>query len=294
MKINISVALTVYNGERYLAKQLQSIKDQVLQPIEIVIVDDVSSDNSEELIRNFDFGPIACRYYKNETNLGPVANFKKAIGLCSGSFIALCDQDDIWLPHKIKRLYEANLLKDQLKPVVSYSDASLIESDDTFTAKSVYKDVWKIKPANYGLKMLLVDNVIIGCSSLINSKMKDEVMKMPVQGVMMHDHWIALIANSFGETAFVNESLLLYRSHTGSVTEKIPLRGIISKIKTELQSKSNYLNNNIVQAKEFKNTYKSDISLADLKILNKFISLEKQPFAVKRLYTKLLKMYSNR
>ena len=294
MKIDISVALTVYNGELYLAKQLQSIKDQELQPIEIVIVDDVSSDGSDELIRNFDFGPIKCRYYKNEVNLGPVANFKKAIGLCNGSFIALCDQDDIWLPHKIKRLYEANLLKNQLKPVVSFSDASFIDSDDTFIAKSIYRDVWRTKPWRYGFKMLLVDNAVIGCSSLINSKMKDEVMKMPVTGVMMHDHWIALIGNSFGEAIFVNEPLLLYRSHSGSVTVKVPLKGIIAKFRAELEQKQGYFSQNILQAKLFSDTYQTDLNPAHLKILNKFINLEKQPFIVKRLYTKFLRMYSNR
>ena len=294
MTINISVALTVYNGERYLTEQLQSIRDQELLPFEIVIVDDCSADASAAIIKDFDFGTIQCRYYKNEHNLGPVANFKKAIGLCTGNFIALCDQDDVWLPAKLKRLYEAMAVKNQWVPAVSFSDVSLTASNGTVIAASIFKEAWKIKPCNYTFKMLLIENVIIGCSCMINRKMQDEVLKMPTQGVMMHDHWIALIGNTLGEASFINEPLLLYRSHNASVTLKVPVTGLISKIKREFGIMHGYLEDNMQQAKQFKEVYYKDLSIKDKRTLNRFLKLGKMPFLIKRLYTKTLKMYVNK
>src|SRR5215468_9284257 len=90
----VSIALCTYNGEKFLQKQLDSLLEQTYPNIEIIAVDDASTDNTWRILMN-----SAKRYsnklklYKNEKNLGYSLNFERAIKLCRGDFIALSDQD---------------------------------------------------------------------------------------------------------------------------------------------------------------------------------------------------------
>lgn len=291
---HISVALAVYNGERFLEQQLISILNQELLPFEIVIVDDGSNDKSQKIVESFNYCSVKLRYYKNEQNLGPVGNFKKAIGLCTGDFIALCDQDDIWLPVKLNRLYEAVVTKNQDKPAVAFSDVTLIDSTGNIISTNLFKDIWKIKPPNYTFKLLLIDNVLIGCSCMFNKQMQVQITKMPVNGILMHDHWIALIGYSFGQYTYIADPLLLYRSHNESVTEKTPVSGIQNKIKAELQARRKYMQQNHQQAKHFKDAYLNQLSNAHRGDLDNFLTLAQGPFFIKRFYAKALKIYANK
>ena len=86
----ISVAMTSYNGEKYIQKQLDSILNQTLKVDEIIICDDGSTDRTVEILKQY---PVTL--YQNEKNLGYRLNFKKAMELCSGDFVFLCISDKI-------------------------------------------------------------------------------------------------------------------------------------------------------------------------------------------------------
>ena len=103
----VSVVLATYNGERFLKQQLDSVINQTYPNLEIIVVDDGSSDNTINILNEYAIRYRNVSVFKNEKNLGFVKNFDKACGLASGEFIALCDQDDYWLPDKIKRCVEA-------------------------------------------------------------------------------------------------------------------------------------------------------------------------------------------
>ncbi|MFT4918317.1 MAG: glycosyltransferase involved in cell wall biosynthesis, partial [Zhongshania aliphaticivorans] len=96
----ISVAMCTYNGERFLAEQLDSILNQTYKNIELVVVDDVSTDGTLRLLDEYAARDGRIRVIRNSENIGFVRNFEKAMGACSGEFIALADQDDIWFPEK--------------------------------------------------------------------------------------------------------------------------------------------------------------------------------------------------
>ena len=102
MKDKISIAMTTFNGERYLREQLDSLYFQTLLPDEIVVVDDCSVDNTKEILEEY-HKKKGLIYYINESNVGVNKNFEKAISLCSGDYIALCDQDDVWFKNKIEQ-----------------------------------------------------------------------------------------------------------------------------------------------------------------------------------------------
>src|SRR5258708_29962312 len=118
----ISVAMCTYNGARFLAQQLESIVAQTRLPDELVVCDDVSADESPEIIRKFaKNAPFPVRLELNEKNLGSSKNFEKAIGLCRGGLIALADQDDVWKPQKLAVL--ETVLENHPEVGYAFSDA---------------------------------------------------------------------------------------------------------------------------------------------------------------------------
>ena len=94
----ISVCIATFNGEKYISSQLDSILNQVVPVHEIIISDDMSTDNTIEIIKNCN-NPII-KIFINKERLGVAKNFENAIKHANGDFIFLCDQDDIWLKNK--------------------------------------------------------------------------------------------------------------------------------------------------------------------------------------------------
>src|SRR5215207_2518174 len=101
--VRISIALCTYNGEQYLQQQLDSFVAQSRPPDELVVCDDRSTDRTVPIVEDFaKRAPFRVELVINETNLGSTRNFEKAIGLCTGDIIFLADQDDVWLPEKLR------------------------------------------------------------------------------------------------------------------------------------------------------------------------------------------------
>ena len=138
---NISIALCTHNGAKYLPLQLEGIVSQRVQPYEIVICDDLSSDNTIFIIQEFaTSAKIPTRIFSNELRIGVIANFSKAISLCQGEYVALCDQDDIWLPEKLeltfKKMKEAEEKYSSEIPLLVHTDLTVINSEDEPIASS--------------------------------------------------------------------------------------------------------------------------------------------------------------
>ena len=99
----VTCVVPCFNGERYLAECLQSILDQRYQPLEVLVVDDGSTDGSAEVVRRFG---SAVRYHRQE-NRGPGAACNQGGALASGTLVAFHEQDDLWLPEKTGRQVDA-------------------------------------------------------------------------------------------------------------------------------------------------------------------------------------------
>lgn len=97
--MKVSLVMAVYNGEKYLIEQLDSIRKQTYPIDEVILIDDVSTDNSYELIHQYIDGYklINWKLIKNENNLGYRKNFKKGLEIVDGDIIFLSDQDDLIL-----------------------------------------------------------------------------------------------------------------------------------------------------------------------------------------------------
>jgi glycosyltransferase involved in cell wall biosynthesis len=109
----ISIAMTTYNGERFLEEQLRSLTEQTKLPNELVVCDDGSTDRTPEILAQFAKGAsFPVKIVINNHRLGWRENFLKAASLCSSDYIAFCDQDDIWLKEKLA-VVESHLRRNQ-------------------------------------------------------------------------------------------------------------------------------------------------------------------------------------
>jgi glycosyltransferase involved in cell wall biosynthesis len=277
-KDSLSVALAIYNGEKFLPQLLASLQEQTVKPLELVVMDDCSSDNSLNIIKAFPL-PFEKKIFKSEKNEGPVSTFKKLAGLCEGDFIAFCDQDDIWLPEKLELALTAIKRIPNNIPAVVFSDLSVIdESGDVIQAS-----YWKqraVRPDKFLFHDILFANIITGCTTMINKAMANELSKMPTD-VMMHDHWIALIGYSFGKYSFINQPTVLFRSHQNNVTNKNKIT-TWQVFKSDFKNGATYLQKNIKQAVEFKKLYAFKLNTKQIRVLNRFIDIERKPFFYKR------------
>src|SRR5580658_4968334 len=103
----VSVALCTYNGQQFLPAQLDTLLAQDYHNLEIVVVDDNSTDNTWRILQKYAQLDHRVKLFRNDQNVGYIRNFERAIKLCSGDLIALSDQDDLWETTKITTMADA-------------------------------------------------------------------------------------------------------------------------------------------------------------------------------------------
>lgn len=199
----ISIAIATYNGSKYLSKQLDSVLQQTYTNLEIIIVDDYSTDDTVKILENYQDSRI--KLYQNSQNLGLLKTFSRAIELSHGEYVALCDQDDIWLPHKIETII--NHIGDNL---LIHSDAKLIDKEDHVIGNSHFAYA-KRKDKNTFIDYLISNNVT-GCTCLFSKKLKELALPFP-EYFYSHDHYLGLVASFYGKIKLLDEPLILYRQH---------------------------------------------------------------------------------
>lgn len=206
----ISIALCTYNGERYLRTQLDSLLAQTHRNIEIVAVDDCSTDGSFATLQDYQRRDARLRVFSNQANLGFRRNFERAISLCSGEFIALSDQDDIWAPEKLAALLNAIGHR-----ALAYCDSLLIDEDgrDMNVAMSdMLTMVSTDDPAVFANA-----NCVSGHACLFRSRLVK--LALPAPSCFFHDWWIAAVAASTGGIVYCDRKLVFYRYHASNITD---------------------------------------------------------------------------
>jgi glycosyltransferase involved in cell wall biosynthesis len=214
----VSVALATYNGSTFLREQLDSIYAQTYEPIEVVVCDDKSTDQTVEILEEYR-QRYKLKYYVNDKNLRVVKNFEKVMRLCSGEYVALCDQDDVWLPDKIqKSLGKMHQLEEQAGghvPLLVFTDLKVADEQLKVRHPSFWR-LMKHNPEHHTLNRLLVGHLVTGCTILANKTLVKMAADIP-PGAFMHDMWMAWIAAYFGKIAYISEPTVLYRQHGNNV-----------------------------------------------------------------------------
>jgi glycosyltransferase involved in cell wall biosynthesis len=207
----ISVAMATYNGSLYIACQLNSIISQTYKDIEIIIVDDCSSDETVPIIRQYQKLHTNIRLIQNPTNMGVVKAFAKAMSLCNGEYIALSDQDDVWFNNKLEKLLDN--IGDSL---LIYSDAVVVDDNMQVLASSNITQTKKERYKTGEFIDYLISTNVTGCTTLFTRKLLGLALPIP-DGFYIHDHYLAIVASFYGTVKFLDEPLVYYRQHVNNV-----------------------------------------------------------------------------
>ncbi|MGY3039808.1 glycosyltransferase involved in cell wall biosynthesis [Rhodanobacter sp. TND4EL1] len=200
----ISVALSVYNGARFLRRQLDSILAQRDVRIEVVAVDDGSRDGSVALLREYMERDPRVQLHVNPQNLGPTRSFERAMSLCRGEFLAPSDQDDFWQPDKLATLLAAIGEHD-----LAYCDSEYIDSDDRPSGRRISDDLDMLRGTS--LMQFVFANSVSGHAALLRRSLFEEVRPLPPG--LYYDWVLAMFAAARNGIVYVDQALVQFRRH---------------------------------------------------------------------------------
>lgn len=219
MSILISILLATYNGEKYIAEQIESLLSQTVQDFRLFIRDDRSTDSTYPIVMEYAekySGKIFAAQNKENTG-GAKFNFMRMMIEHKDDYIMLCDQDDIWLPNKIEKTLDALKHTEGIygkdTPIIFHSDLMVVDGDLNVISPS-YRKSASCNFDNVTLNHMLTQNIVTGATACYNKALGDLIRKP--EFMMMHDMWIAMVAAAFGHIVHSDEALMLYRQHGGN------------------------------------------------------------------------------
>lgn len=211
-RLTVSVLMTVYNGQDYLADAVGSILGQTFTDFEFVIVDDGSTDDSLRILRDFEKRDPRIRLFERpHGGIVPAANF--GLRQCRGEFLARMDSDDVALPHRFE--VQVRMLGQHPEVVVLGGAYDLIDAAGRFLRRQ-----WP--PADdASLQELSLNGQTPICQPLamIRRTAMDQVGEYDrvVETAEDNDMWLRL--GEVGQLMCIPEVLLKYRQHANSVSE---------------------------------------------------------------------------
>ncbi len=285
----IDILLASYNGEQFIGEQIQSLLEQTYSHWRLLIRDDGSADNTLAVIRDYSkkYPEKIAVIEDDQQRLGACRNFAKLLERSTADYIMFCDQDDVWLPNKVQLTLEKmkNMEKrhgDAL-PLLVYTDMKVVDEQLQVISNSYWKHQAFNPKSGTVLNRLLVSNVVIGCTMMVNRKLKELSLPFP-QNVLMHDWWLALVSAAFGKNEYSPEAPILYRQHQSNVAGakwSLSFRGVVSQIRNA-QRHIEYLRASQEQAEAFAKRYVHLLRKTDLRKIQVYSHLRDQNCLKKR------------
>lgn len=223
----VTVVVSTYNGEKYLAVQLDSIVGQTHKNLEIIISDDASSDKTLEIAQRYAANDARITIIHHEKNIGLHANLEGALSVAKGTYIAISDQDDIWQLDKIEKLLAA--IGDK---IAVFTDSVLIDSAGASIGQTVLQSI-RLKDWENCTRLLnlLYKNVVSGHAMLFHRSLLTAAL--PFSDDLIFDHHLALCAAICGGLVFYREPLVSHRIHGANHTNAGLAVGKDERIKTD-------------------------------------------------------------
>jgi glycosyltransferase involved in cell wall biosynthesis len=223
MENRLFIILPTYNGEKYLAQQLDSLQRQTFNNWQLLIRDDGSTDQTLAIVK---------KYLCNDSRITLIEDIHNNLGACAGfsllmttalelgaGYVAFCDQDDIWLPEKLEiTLNRIQMLESNNgveTPLLVHTDLEIV-NENLDTISHSFIEFENIKdPSAPKLNRLLVQNYVVGCTMLCNRALLQVASPVPTP-VRMHDWWLAAFAVAVGQLSFIAQPTIRYRQHSNN------------------------------------------------------------------------------
>ena len=215
--VSISVAIACYNGMNYISEQLDTIRNQTLQPDEVIIADNKSPDGTYEFCKDYiaQHKLTGWRVFQNTHNIGIQKNFRRVLAECSGEYIFTCDHDDIWMPDKIASM--VSVLKEH--PEISLLTSNYIGLVNGKPAKVhmkyIDRDDGSVIP--FRLQDSGLANLRPGCTFCFRRRLLEKFSVMDI-GDALHDAMLWKYAIVSDSLYLLNRQLMYWRRHEHAAT----------------------------------------------------------------------------
>lgn len=222
-EVRASVAMAVYNGERYIKEQIDSVLERMGSNDELVISYDKSTDSTREIIDTYAANDDRVRVVENPGRGGVQNNFTNAVMNCRGKYIFLADQDDVWIGDKINvvvRKFE------ETDADLVVHDGYMVDGELNILPGTIFE--------RYGRYDNPVRNIIKcnywGCCMAFRAHVREWVCPFPNKNRVGHDWWLGILVGFHGKIARVEECLMMHRLHGDNQSEekRRPLPEVIS------------------------------------------------------------------
>ena len=266
---NIQVLISTYNGEKYLKELMDSVLNQDIKQLRLIIRDDGSNDNTLKILSRYS----SKKHIKifSEKNIGIIQSFFKLLKLsCPNSdYFAFCDQDDIWMRDKLSRaINKLNEFSEEIP--LMYCSRVILVNDKLDIIK--YSKIPRRQPSFCNA---LVENIATGCTIVINNSARKLILKQIPSSVLFPDWWMYLVVSAFGKVIYDVEPRILYRQHCSNTfgVETNFIRKWNGRIKRFIKRGKKLSISQ--QVNEFQKIYGMILPEDKEKILNKFINSQK-------------------
>lgn len=225
----VSIFLPTYNQEQFIAASIDSVVSQDYANLEIVIGDDCSSDNTWEIVLEYQSRyPEKIIAFRNPKNLGITGNCNEILGRCTGKYVAFTAGDDLFLPGKITT--QVNLMEANQNVILCYHDIEVFRSKDNSVIRCWNRGKPSAKPvigtASYVVKRVIEDGTAFMAALSVMAR-RDAIpstgydVRIPVASDWLM--WIEILANGDADATvcFIPEVLAKYRMHNNNVTSAV-------------------------------------------------------------------------
>ena len=277
MKINI--VMSTYNGEQFLAEQIDSIQQQTFKDWQLLIRDDGSSDQTPEIIKSFvaqDPRIVFINEHDRE-NFGVIKNFFTLIKHDKADYYFFSDQDDVWLEDKLETmLAAARQYPDQL-PLMVYTDLCVVDQNLQVMNQSMIRS--QSHHANTELVQELTENTVTGGVAMINHALAERWRTL--DNIIMHDWYLAVLATAIGKLVYIDQPGELYRQHDNNV---LGTRTFTKRLKTWLSGPSKMLEKywwliHASQVQADKILQENELGDEQEAVIRNYIALERLPLS---------------
>ena len=277
MKINI--VMSTYNGEQFLAEQIDSIQQQTFKDWQLLIRDDGSSDQTPEIIKSFvaqDPRIVFINEHDRE-NFGVIKNFFTLIKHDKADYYFFSDQDDVWLEDKLETmLAAARQYPDQL-PLMVYTDLCVVDQNLQVMNQSMIRS--QSHHANTELVQELTENTVTGGVAMINHALAERWRTL--DNIIMHDWYLAVLATAIGKLVYIDQPGELYRQHDNNV---LGARTFTKRLKTWLSGPSKMLEKywwliHASQVQADKILQENELGYEQEAVIRNYIALERLPLS---------------
>ncbi len=283
MKPEISVVMPVLNGEKYLAEAMRSILEQSLSDFEFIIINDGSTDKTEEIIKSFNDSRIV--YVNNPTNLGLSKSFNIGIRETRGEYIARMDADDIALPDRFEK--QLDFLRSNPEIDIVGSAIWRIDKDGKKLGVSHKALLPKALEWQSLFSTPLFHPTVMGRTQVFKENHFDESLSSSED----YELWSRLMFEKGSKLANLSEPLLLYRVFPGSFTKSLSPEKRINSINNSLKNIERYTSLSQSEKELFTKAVMGKPSVREsFKILTLYMRIRNQ-FIAKESFTPSLKPF---